>query len=301
MPTLTRPDAAPAADLNVTRRGALGLFTAGYALALSAEAQAADPVTTPEDGLSISEITFEGADGYALPAYVARPADVEPGTALPAIVVVNEIFGVHAYIKDVCRRLAQAGYVASAPDYFDRAGDPSQTEDWDAIRAIVAATPHDQVMDDTLGAVDWLKADAGVDGERLGVTGFCWGGAVTWMACAGADTPFRAGVAWYGRLTRPESGGFMPDEDRPWPVDVAADLGAPVLGLYADTDRGIPLTDVAAMEGALAEAGNPTGSLIIVYPEAEHGFHADYRRQYKESAATDGWAKLTAWFAKAGV
>ena len=232
---------------------------------------------------------------------MARPGDQRPDVLLPAIVVVNEIFGIHAYIKDVCRRLAQLGYVAIAPDYFDRAGDPSELEDWDQIREIVQATPHDQVMGDTMGAVDWLKADTGVDGERLGVTGYCWGGAVTWMACAGEDTPFKAGVAWYGRLTRPEPGGFMPDEDRPWPLDVAGDLGAPVLGLYADTDRGIPLADVAALEGALADAGNPTGSLIIVYEDSEHGFHADYRRQYKESAAEDGWAKLQTWFKNVGV
>lgn len=286
----------PEGNLNPTRRAiALSAFFSGYAAA--AVSACATPVTTPADGLVVEDVAFSGAGGYRLPAYVARPA---AAGRRPAIVVVNEIFGIHDYIKDVCRRLAQSGYVAISPDYFDRAGDPAPLTDINAIRAIVATATNDQVMADTNGAIEWLQAQRFVNGRELGITGFCWGGAVVWMACA-RFSAFRAGVAWYGRLVAPQPGGFGAEEGRQWPVDIAAQLRAPVLGLYAGEDRGIPVSSVETMRGALAANGNPTGSEIIVYPGVQHGFHADYRETYNAEAAADGWSRLMAWFRAHGV
>ncbi len=279
----------PEGSLAPTRRAmAASLFFSGYAAsALSASAQ---PVTTPAEGLIIEDVQFSAAGGYALPAYVARP---EARGRRPAIIVVNEIFGIHDYIKDVCRRFARAGYVAIAPDYFDRAGDPAQLPDFAAIREIVATATYAQVMSDTQGAIDWLTRQRFVKDRAIGVTGFCWGGAVTWMAAA--DLPqIKAGVAWYGRLVSPAADGFGYEEGRPWPVDVAPRLRTPVLGLYAENDRGIPLASVEAMRAALA--ANPNGSEIVVYPGTQHGFHADYRESYNAEAAADGWTRALAWF-----
>jgi carboxymethylenebutenolidase len=283
-------------DLKPSRRLALAsIFTAGYALALTPPAESA--IVTDAEGLIIEEPSYPAFGGFMLSAYVARPKGLG---RRPAIIVANEIFGIHAYIKDTCRRLAKAGYVAIAPNYFQRAGDPSKLADIAAIRPLVDATGHAQVMGDTDATVDWLKAQRFVAGKKLGITGFCWGGAVTWMAVA-ANPAFRAGVAWYGRLVAPPAAAFGGEPGRAWPVDVAKNLRAPVLGLYAENDRGIPVADVETMRKALAANGNPTGSEIIVYPGAEHGFHADYRPQYNEAAAKDGWARMLAWFKKSGV
>jgi carboxymethylenebutenolidase len=164
---------------------------------------------------------------------------------------------------------------------------------------IVATATHPQVMADTQGALDWLMAQAFVNARGFGITGFCWGGSVVWMACAQMPE-MKAGVAWYGRLVKPQAGGFGAAEERPWPADVAAHLQAPVLGLYAENDRGIPLASVEAMRGALAANGNPTRSEIIVYPGVQHGFHADYRDSYNAEAAADGWTRALAWFRSNG-
>jgi carboxymethylenebutenolidase len=285
------PDKAP------TRRTALAsLFTAGYALAVSPPADAA--ITTDSEGLAVEEVTFTAAGGTLLPGYLARPA--KKGR-YPAIVVANEIFGIHDYIKDVCRRYAKAGYVALAPDYFDRAGDPSTPKDFGEIRKIVAQAGFKQVSEDTDAAAAYLAARKDVAKKRLGVTGFCWGGNVVWMAAA-RNPAFKAGVAYYGRLVTPPKQGAFPDpEPRPYPVDVAKDLKVPVLGLYGEKDQGIPLADVEAMRAAIAAAGNPTKSEIIVYPGAQHGFHADYRPSYDEASAKDAWSRTLAWFAQHGV
>ncbi len=225
----------PEGNLNPSRRAIAGsLFFCGYAAA-AASASAA-PIQTPSDGLVIEDVYVAGAGGYRLPAYLARPnARGRRGT----IIVVNEIFGIHDYIKDVCRRLAREGYAALAPDYFDRAGDPAGMTDFSAIIPIVNTANHAQVMADTQGALDWLKAQRFVNSRAFGITGFCWGGSVVWMACAGL-AEMKAGVAWYGRLVQPQAGNFGADEARPWPADIAAQLHAPVLGLYAENDRGIP-------------------------------------------------------------
>jgi carboxymethylenebutenolidase len=277
-------------DLAPSRRTLLAgsLFTIGYAAALTpVEASA---IETDSAGLIIEEPSFKGAGGYALPAYVARP---EASGRHPAIVVVNEIFGIHAYIKDTCRRLAKQGFVAIAPDYFDRAGDPSTLTDFNEIRKIVATSDLEQQMGDTGGALAFLAAQPYAAPGKLGITGFCWGGTVVWMACARFPA-LKAGAAWYGRLVGPADAG------RAFPATVAGELKAPVLGLYGGKDQGIPLETVETMRQALAAAGNPSKSEIIVYPESQHGFHADYRPSYDPAAAQDGWDKMLAWFRKHG-
>lgn len=281
MLNLTRPEGSEPQDFDVTRRAAVGMFFAGYALAaVSAEAA---PIVTPATGLVIEETLIPNGADKPLPAYVARP---EGKARHAAIVVVNEIFGIHDYIKDICRRLAKLGYVAIAPDFFYRAGAnlPAMTS-IDEIRPIVAKATVPQVDADVRATTAWLKARPFVRGERIGITGFCWGGAVVWRS-AMVDPDIRAGVAWYGQL-KPLIGR-------------AAELRAPVLGLYGALDQGIPQADVEAMRAALAAAGK-TSSEIRVYPDAQHGFHADYRASYNEADAKDGWARMLAFFRAHGV
>lgn len=285
----------PEGNFPPTRRTmAASLFFAGYApAALSA---CASPVTTPSDDLVTEDVHFTGFNNYRMPAYVARPA---ARGRRGAIIVVNEIFGIHDYIKDVCRRFAREGYVAIAPDYFDRAGDPATMTSFDEIRPIVATATYEQVMGDTSGAIDWLRAQTFSDGD-IGITGFCWGGTVVWMAAAHLSH-IKAGVAWYGRVVRPATGSWGSEEERPWPLDSAAEMRAPVLGLYAELDNGIPLEGVERFRAALSANGNPSHSDIIVYPGVQHGFHADYRQSYNAEAAADGWARCLAWFRANGV
>ena len=272
---------------------AASLFTAGYApAALAADAS---PITTPLGDLIEADVHVTGAGGYSLPAYLVRP----PGAGRRStVIVVNEIFGIHAYIKDICKRLAHMGYVACAPDYFDRAGDPSTLTDMAAIRPIVATATYEQTMQDTQGAIDWTRRQTFSNG-KFGITGFCWGGAIVWMAAARCPE-IRAGAAWYGRLVGPATPSAN-DAARPWPIDIAARLRTPVLGLYAANDQGIPVASVAQMRAALAASGNPSHSELIVYPDAGHGFHADYRDSYNAADARDGWGRLTAWFQSAGL
>lgn len=291
MLNLTRPEGTQSQDLHLTRRGAVAsMFFAGYAV--SALAADAKPITTDDDGLIVEEVMIPNGAAKPLPAYVARP---KAKGRHPTILVTNEIFGIHAYIKDTCRRLAKAGFVAIAPDYFDRAGDPSTLEDFGEIRKIVGSAGYEQQMGDTGGALRFLQAQAFVAPEKLAITGFCWGGSVVWLACEEFSS-LKAGAAWYGRLVGQPGGPA-----RPWPADRAKDLKAPVLGLYGGLDQGIPLADVEAMRAALAKAGNSTKSEIIVYPESQHGFHADYRPSYDAVAAKDGWARMLAWFKANGV
>ena len=282
MVTLTRPDGTEPQDLHLTRRGAVAsMFFAGYALA--AVAADAKPVTTPDDGLVIEESLIPNGAAKPLPAYVARP---KGGGKHPCVIVVNEIFGVHAYIKDICRRLAKLGYVAVAPEFFYRSGVnlPALT-DFTEIRKVVAQASVDQVDGDVKATSAWLKAQKFAKGDKIGITGFCWGGAVVWRA-AMVDPDIKAGVAWYGQL-------------KPL-IARAGELKAPVLGLYGALDQGIPQSDVQAMKAALAAAGKK-GSYIHVYADAQHGFHADYRPSYNEADARDGWARLLAHFKANGV
>jgi carboxymethylenebutenolidase len=208
------------------------------------------------------------------------------------VVLVNsEIFGVHEWVKDVCRRLAKAGYVALAPDLFVRAGDPSKLTDMGAVMKIVAATPEAQVLGDTAAALKFLGGQPYADLKRLGATGFCWGGGATWRDCE-TSAEFKAGVAWYGPL---KSGPYP----RTAPLDAVKDLKCPVLGLYGGQDRGIPQTDVEAMRAAAKAAGKSVE--IVVYPDAQHGFLADYRPSYNAAASQDAWKRMLAFFAAHGV
>lgn len=295
MTILNTPEGQTADDFAFSRR-TLGLGTVGglffAAYAPAALGQAATPVLTDAEGLLTEDVTYPAPDGFALPAYVARPEGVGP---FPVVIVASEIFGVHAYIQDVCRRLAKAGYVAIAPAFFVRAGDPAPLEDMRQIRSIVDAAKYEQVMGDIAATLEWAGQQPWANAERVGITGFCWGGKVVWQAVA-RFAAFDAGVAWYGRLApAPDATPEQRTAGQPWPVDLAGDLKAPVLGLYGERDGGIPLASVEAMNAALVREG-AEGSEIIVYPGAQHGFHADYRPSYSAADAADGWSKLLALF-----
>ncbi len=245
-------------------------------------------ITTDTQGLVAGEIRLDAPDG-PIPAYRAMP---EAAKSPPVVLVVQEIFGVHEHIKDVCRRLAKLGYLAIAPELYARQGDVSKLASIDEIRGVVAKVPDRQVMADLDAAVAWARS-AGGDVSRLGVTGFCWGGRIVWLYAA-HNRGLRAGVAWYGRLV-----GDASDLTPRHPVDVAADLGAPVLGLYGEADAGIPVETVTRMETAARAAGKTVK--FVVYPDAQHAFHADYRPSYRAEPARDGWDRMCAWFKTHGV
>ncbi len=293
MVTLTRPEGSAPEDFHLSRRLLGGMFFAGYAAA--AVSAQAEPITTDGAGLVAETVMLPAAD-RPIPAYVARP---DARGRFPVVLVVSEVFGVHEYIRDVCRRLAKAGYVALAPDFFARHGDPAPLTDFNAIRDIVSRATDAQVMGDTQAAVTWLNGQKFVDRKKMAVTGFCWGGAVAWLICERVRD-FRCGVAWYGRLARPAAGQFLSEPDREWPLELAAQLKCPVLGLYAGKDQGIPIGDIEAMRTVLRDTGK-VGSDIVVYPDAQHGFHADYRSSYDASAAEDGWRRMLAYFQTYGV
>lgn len=272
----------PAARLS--RRGFVTtLAAAGFALAVQ-PIQAQSVIRTGTEGLDAGDARV-AVEGGELPVYYARPAGSDK---LPVILVVQEILGVHEYIRDVCRRLAGEGYLAIAPELFFRQGDPSKIESvGEILRGIVAKVPDAQVMADLDACAGWA-ADKGGDATRLGITGFCWGGRIAWLYAA-HNPALKAAVAWYGRLDG------VPSELTPrHPIDVADALHAPVLGLYGGQDQGIPVDDVEMMREALEKAGKP--GEIVVYPEAPHAFHADYRPSYRKEEAEDGWMRLTAWF-----
>jgi carboxymethylenebutenolidase len=293
MQILTRPEGTEPGDLNVSRRLLGGLFFAGYAAAaVSADAA---PITTDEVGLKTGVEMIPSFD-RAIPAYVARP---DRRGRFPAVLVVSEVFGVHEYIRDTCRRLAKLGYVAIAPDFFVRHGDPAPLTDFGKIREIVGATTDQETQGDVNATVAWLNSQRFVDAERKAITGFCWGGAVVWLACA-RTRDFKCGVAWYGRLGRPAPGQFLGEPEREWPLEKVGVLKCPVLGLYAGKDQGIPQKDVEAARDILMRT-KKVGSDIIVYPNAQHGFHADYRATYDEASARDGWTRMLAYFAQYGV
>lgn len=279
--------------------GATALRTAVSALGVgfvaASEPVMAAAIETDFKGLKAGEQMIP-IGSYQLPAYVSRPENAKGN--LPIVIVVSEIFGVHEYIADVTRRFAKLGYLAIAPEFFTRAGDPNTYGTVAEIQSnIVAKTPDAQVLNDLQGALVWVGKNGG-DLKRVGVTGFCWGGRITWLA---ATLPqVKAGVAWYGRVI-----GDKTENSPRHPVDIASELKAPVLGLYGGADTGISLESVEQMRAALAQAApkNPAAkaSLIEVYPDAPHAFHADYRATYREGPAKDGWEKCIAWFKKMGV
>lgn len=264
-------------------------LAAGFAAAVLPVA-AETLVATDAQGLDAGEVKIP-VGGGELPAYRAMPAH---GAALPIVVVVQEIFGVHEYIKDVCRRLAKLGYFAVAPSFFARQGDVTAMSDAQEIVAkVVSKVPDAQVLGDIDATAAWAAKTGVVDPARFGITGFCWGGRIVWLYAA-HSAALAAGVAWYGRLSGPTS----PLQPK-YPLDVAAALKAPVLGLYGGADTGIPLAQVEQMRAALKAAGSP--SEIVVYRDAPHGFHADYRPSYRPADAADGWQRMLQWFGRFGV
>ena len=278
-------------EAGATRRTALqAALGLGYAAAAT-PLMAQTAISTPADGLVAGQVSFE-VDGFKVPAYRAAPAGK---TGLPVVLVIQEIFGVHEYIADVCRRFAKAGYLAIAPDLYARQGNAaSYTEISKLMSELVSKVPDGQVMGDLDGAVKWAAANGG-DAARVGVTGFCWGGRITWLYAA--HGPVKAGVAWYGRLV-----GQSTDLTPKHPVDIAPILKAPVLGLYGEKDSGIPLDTVDKMKTALASGSAAAKvSEFVVYPDAPHAFHADYRPSYRKEAAEDGFKRTLAWFKTHGV
>jgi len=249
-------------------------------------------VKTDSTGLVAGEVSIPVGD-FKLPAYRAAPAGVANA---PVVLVVSEIFGVHEHIADVARRFAKAGYFAIAPEMFVRQGDAKAYSDIPRLIAeVIGKVPDAQVMADLDACLAWAKGQ-GADTGRTGVTGFCWGGRITWLYSA-HNPAVKAGVAWYGRLVGAPS-ALTPAH----PVDLAGKLNGPVLGLYGGQDTGIPLDTVEKMKAALA-AGSPAAkrSEFVVYPDAPHAFHADYRPSYRKDAADDSWKRCLDWFKANGV
>jgi carboxymethylenebutenolidase len=286
--------AGSSTEEGATRRTALkAALGVGYAAsAMPIMAQTA--VKTSSSGLATGEGIYD-VSGFSVPFYYAQP---EGKKNLPVILVIQEIFGVHEYIADTCRRFAQAGYLAIAPELYARQGDPSKYGEMAKLMAeVVSKVPDEQVMEDLDAAVKWAGENGG-NVKKVGITGFCWGGRITWLFAEHSKN-VKAGVAWYGRLVGASS-ALTPKH----PVQLAATLKAPVLGLYGGQDAGIPLTTVNEMKEALAAAkGNAAAkaSEFVVYPQAPHAFHADYRASYRKEAAEDGFKRALEWFKAKGV
>jgi carboxymethylenebutenolidase len=276
-------------QFDVTRRGfTVATLATGFALAV--QPVSAQTITTDTNGLDAGEVKIPTPDGM-IPGYRAMPS---AGGPFPVVLVVQEIFGVHEHIKDICRRFAKLGYLAVAPELYARQGDVSKIADiQEVISKVVSKVPDAQVMSDLDATVAWAKGTGKGDTAKLGITGFCWGGRIVWLYSA-HNPNVKAGVAWYGRLVA------QADDLHPMnPIDVVGSLKAPVLGLYGAADNGIPVESIERMRAALKEA-NKTAE-IIVYPDTPHGFHADYRPTYRKENAEDGWKRLQAWFKKYGV
>jgi len=277
------------------KASALTATTIGIGFVAASEPVLAAAIETDFTGIKAGEQMIP-VGSFQMPAYVSRPEKAKGNS--PIIIVISEIFGVHEHIADITRRFAKLGYLAIAPEKFIRAGDPNSYGTVAEIQKnIVAKTPDAQVLNDLQATLVWAGKNGG-DLKRVGVTGFCWGGRITWLA---ATLPqVRAGVAWYGRLV-----GEKTEGNPRHPVDIAADLKAPVLGLYGAADTGIPLESIEQMRTALANAApkNPAAKAcrFEVYPDAPHAFHADYRASYREGPAKDGWEKCIAWFKQNGV
>ena len=260
----------------------------GFALAV--RPIAAQTITTDIKGLTAGEVQIPMADGKVVPAYRARP---NGSGKFPTVLVVQEIFGVHEHIKDLCRRLAKAGYMAVATEMFARQGDVSKIENaQEIVNTVVSKVPDSQVMSDLDSTAAWAAKNSG-SGDRLAITGFCWGGRIVWLYAA-HNPKLIAGAAWYGRLEG-DRNAMNPKN----PIDYAALLKAPVIGFYGGKDTGISMESIERMRASLQVVGD--FSQIVVYPEAQHGFNADYRPSYKKDDAQDSWQRMLVWFKKAGV
>jgi len=276
--------------INLTRRKFIAVSTLAAGFALAAHPISAETITTDSNGLIAGEVKIPVKD-RSIPGYRAMPAT---GSNFPVVLVVQEIFGVHVYIQDICRRFAKLGYLAIAPELFVRQGDISNmTEIQEIVSKVVSKVPDAQVMSDLDATVAWAESSSKGNINKLGITGFCWGGRIVWLYSA-YNPKVKAGVAWYGRLAG-ESNSLTPK----YPIDIAASLKVPVLGLYGGKDDYIPNDTVEKMRQAL-KTGN-SGSEIILYPDTPHGFYADYRPTYRQKEAQDAWKRLQDWFKKYGV
>jgi len=275
---------------DVSRRGfVVTSLASGFALAVQPVC-AQTVITTDANGLTAGEVKIPVKDGE-IPGYRAMPAT---GGPFATVLVIQEIFGVHEHIKDVCRRFAKLGYFAVAPALYSREGDVSgMTDIQEIVGKVVSKVPDAQVAADLDATAAWAKGTGKADTAKLGVTGFCWGGRQVWLYTA-HNPNVKAAVAWYGTITRPKT-ELQPTN----PIDVVSQLKAPVLGLYGAADAGIPVSTVEEMRAALKAAGKP--GEIVIYPDTPHGFHADYRPTYRPEQAKEGWAKLQAWFKQNGV
>jgi carboxymethylenebutenolidase len=274
----------------IARRTFVATLVAGFTLA--AGPVRADAIVTDANGLDAGAVDVTVSDGK-IPAYRAKPAGK---SGAPVILVVQEIFGVHEHIKDLCRRLAHAGYYAIAPSLYARYGDPGKYDIphiMDLMKDVVAKVPDKEVMSDLDATAVFAKSE-GAQTANLGITGFCWGGRVVWLYAAHSPA-LKAGVAWYGPLAGTDN------ELRPHTaIELASQIKAPVLGLYAGLDQNITAADREAMKKALADAGNKK-STIEVFDDAQHGFNADYRPSYNEKDAKEGWSRMLTWFKANGV
>lgn len=273
----------------ITRRKFIATATVATGFALAVQPISAQVISTDAKGLIAGAVKIPVKDGE-IPAYRAVPAT---GKNFPIVLVIQEIFGVHEHIQDVTRRFAQLGYLAIAPELFIRQGDVTKLSNIDEIRPIVAKVPDAQVLSDLDATVNWAVKSAKGNADKLGITGFCWGGRITWLYAA-HNPKVKAGVAWYGRLV-----GDATKLQPKYPVDIASKLTVPILGLYGGKDTGIPVDTVEQMRARLKSSSSK--SEIIVYPDAPHAFFADYRPSYREKDAKDGWKRLLAWFKENGV
>jgi carboxymethylenebutenolidase len=269
----------------LAQMSAAGATIAGFAIA--SKAVAGEIITTPTKGLKVADGKV-ASGGFQVPIYEARPAG--PGK-YPVVIVIPEIWGMHEYIKDVVRRFAQRGFLAITFEPYARTGGVLQIEDREALLKVVNAVPDAQVMADLNAIVAYAKKLPAARADRIGMTGFCRGGLYT-LLFAAQSPDVKAAVPWYGQIKPAKSAGIR----TLGPLDLAAQIKAPLLGLYGEADQGIPVADVKEMESALKAAGKTAE--FVLYPDAPHAFHADYRPSYRENAAKDAWARCLAWFNK---
>jgi len=268
------------------------ILAGAFALAVQ-PIQAQTKITTDDKGLVTGEVKIPVSDGE-IPAYRAMP-DAK-NKKFPVVLVVHEIFGVHEWIQDICRRFAKKGFMAIAPSLYARQGDVLQMKDFrEIISKVVPKVPDAQVMSDLDATVAYAEKNKG-NTKKLSITGFCWGGRIVWLYAA-HNPKMDAGAAWYGRLVPTEQSPRFSLQPK-YPIDIAKDLRVPVLGLYGGLDTGIPLNTVQQMQDELKKGKSK--SEIVVYPNAKHGFHADYRPDYNKESSEDAWKKMLAWFEKNG-
>jgi carboxymethylenebutenolidase len=278
--------------LRLDRRGFIATsVAAGFSLA-AGQAVAQTAISTNADGLTAGKVDIPAPDGK-IPAYRAAPQGKK---GLPTLIVVSEIFGVHEYIQDVCRRLAHQGYLAVAPELFARQGDPSKYTEIPKLQAeVIGKVPDAQVQGDLDATAAWAAANGG-DADKLGILGFCWGGRQVWLYAA-HNPKLKAGAAWYGQLA-----GEPSDLKPKSVISLVNELKAPVLGAYGGKDAGIPQADVDRMRVALAQGpAAAKASRIDVYPDAPHAFHADYRPSYRKAEAEQAWTRMLDWFKQNGL